>query len=253
MVVYCVARWGEVFETAESRKFKRLPWISERTDFNSTGWQQGLDHFGPVKWLQVYGAWMVIVRVAAAAKVRGRLSGDKGEPYSAARIARPAGVDPEIVSECMAWAVSVGWLVPAEDSPPGDSPGNLPAVSVDHMTTERNGTERNGTTTERNGTVPGAEPSRADVLKNTNAAAAAQPDRAAEPKQQRPRSAERASSESRPGRVAFLQLVERSELLQQLEQLPVVSNAPQWLGSVFGRDRLRPDMITTGKPADWLA
>lgn len=254
MVVYCVARWCEVFETSESRKFKRLPWIAERTDFNSTGWQQGLDHFGAEKWLQIYGAWMVIVRVAAAAKVRGRLSGDKGEPYSAARIARPAGVDPAVVSECIQWAAEVGWLVPVSESP-GESPDNLPAAAETFTTTERYGTERNGTITERNGTEPAAEPSRADDVEQQNTGAK---NTSCTPKSRSipPSSSveKRTSSEgNRPGRVSFATAIERSELLQQLEQRPVTSNTPQWLGSVFGRDRLRPDMVTTGNAWPFLA
>lgn len=131
--VYQVARWSEVFETAESRKYRRLPWISERTDFDSTGWQQGLDQFGPTEWCSIYGAWMVIVRVAAAGKTRGVLAGDKGEPWTAARIARPAGVDAALIQRAMDWAVSIGWLIPvtAAVSPPGDCRENLPAIGTE--------------------------------------------------------------------------------------------------------------------------
>lgn len=161
--VYEVARWTEVFETAESRKYKRLPWISERVDFDSTGWQQGLDDFGPDEWLRVYGAWMVIVRTAATAKVRGRLCGDKGEPWSPARIARPAGVDPGLIAQAMQWAIKIGWLLPVDPAaiePPEESSGNLPERRENIIATERNGTVRN--VTARNGTPrsPAAEPSR---------------------------------------------------------------------------------------------
>lgn len=139
--VYQVARWAEVFETAESRKYKRLNWIAERTDFNSTGWQQGLEHFGSDGWLVVYAAWMVIVRVAATSKTRGQLSGDKGEPYTASRIARPAGVSSERIQTALDFAVSIGWLVPAEESP-----GDFLQQQEKNIATGPDRTEQNKTT-----------------------------------------------------------------------------------------------------------
>jgi hypothetical protein len=162
MPVYQIARWSEVFETAESRKYKALPWISERTSFDSTGWQQGLDDFGPEEWPRVYGAWMVLVRVAATAKLRGRLAGDRGEPFSAKRIARPSGICPKLIDSTIAWAIKVGWLV---EVLPGDSPGGLPESRENLTATERNGTEHNRT--ERNGTEAApARPGRDDLFLN---------------------------------------------------------------------------------------
>jgi hypothetical protein len=155
MPVFQIARWSEVFETAESRKYKALPWISERTSFDSTGWQQGLDDFGPEEWPRIYGAWMVIVRVAATAKLRGRLAGDRGEPFSAKRIARPSGICPNLIDSTIAWAIKVGWLV---EVLPGDSPGGLPECRENLTATERNGTEHNRT--ERDGTEAAPGPVR---------------------------------------------------------------------------------------------
>ncbi len=234
-VVYAVSQWASTFETGESRKYKRLTWIAERTDFNSTGWQQGLDEFGPEKWLQVYGCWMVVCRVAATAKVRGRLGGDNGEPFSAARIARPAGVSPQLIEECIQWAVKVGWLVP-DGTSPGDSPGDLPERREilpdgpeNTRPTEQNGTEQNPT--ERNGTEHDSEPIRAESFESRQTAAIV-----------------------RPSRVPFSKFVERSELLQALAKHPVQPSGSEMLGSVFGRDQLRPDMITniSGHEKDWL-
>ncbi len=238
--VYRVADWSEVFETAESRKYKHLTWISERTDFNSTGWQQGLDTFGPAKWLQIYGAWMCIVRVAATAKSRGVLCGANGEPYSAARIARPGGVDPDIVAECIEWAITVRWLLPADapgESPdtPGESPGDLPEVREKVQATERNGTTPNET--RRNGTArkKTSEPSRADDEKNQGVTSGT-------------------TGNATPSRVTFRALIERCESLQQLEKHPVTPSpaGANWFGSVFGPDRLRKDMIAHAEPKEWF-
>lgn len=112
-VIYQINRWSEVFETAQSRRYDTLTWVSERVTFLGSGWQRGLDDWGD-KWLAVYGAWMVIVRIAAANKreFRGVLCGEKGEPFSASRIARIPGVSSQAIEECLRWAVKVGWLIP---------------------------------------------------------------------------------------------------------------------------------------------
>lgn len=227
-VVYEIARWSEVFETSESRKLKSLPWIAERTDFTSTGWQAGLDEFGPSEWLAIYGAWMVIVRTAATAKSRGRLCGDKGEPWSAARIARPSGTCPELIARAFSWAVKVGWLVPV-DFTPGDSPDNLPTGREKTTATRHDSTEQDKT--RRNGTGPSAEPSRAEVL-NSN---------------------ESQANSSRPASVKLVKLAKMSPLLQELEQRPVKPSGVLKHGSIFGRDRLRPDHIATADPSFWLS
>ena len=225
-VVYEIARWSEVFETSESRKLKSLPWIAERTDFTSTGWQAGLDEFGPAEWLSIYGAWMVIVRTAATAKSRGRLCGDKGEPWSAARIARPSGTCPELIARAFSWAVKVGWLVPA-DFMSGDSPDNLPTGREKITATRQDSTEQDKT--ERNGTGPLAEPSRAEVSKS-----------------------DESQTTGRPASVKLPQLAKASPLLQELERRPVKGSGVLKHGSIFGRDRIRPDHITTAEPAFWL-
>lgn len=166
MVVYQIARWSEVFETAESRKLKRMTWVAERTDFDSTGWQAGLDEFGPVQWPAIYGAWMVIVRLAANARTRGRLSGDKGEPWTATRIARPSGIAPEIVQQTLDWAIKIGWLVPVSITP-GESAGNLPEHQEKNTPTGPDRTVQNITGPDRTRHAD-TEPSRPDCENESN-------------------------------------------------------------------------------------
>lgn len=229
-VVYEIARWAEVFETSESRKCKTLNWISERVDFTSTGWQQGLDDFGPVEWLAVYGAWMVIVRTAATAKCRGRLCGDKGEPWSVGRIARPSGVAPELIEKAIAWAVKVGWLVAVEYSP-GESPDGIPTHREKPVPT---GHDRTGQDiTERNGTEPAKapEPGRAVELDFDETQQAAS---------------------DKPAAVKLHQLAKQSPLLQQLEDVPVSGSGKMWHGSIFGHDKLKPAFVSEKPDAFWL-
>ena len=225
-VVYEVARWAEVFETAESRKYKTLTWISERTNFDSTGWQAGLDEFGPVEWPRVYGNWMIILRVAATAKVRGRLSGDKSEAWSTFRIARPSGCDPVGINEAFLFAVKIGWLIPV-DVCPEESPGDLPEQQEIHMATKRNGTRQNET--KRNGTEPdeaATVPVRAVIQDSANP--------------------NRPDSEPLHVRAA------RIPLLQQLSEVPVTGSGVVFHGSVFRTDRLKPEHVLEGDTAFWV-
>ena len=166
-VIYQINRWSEVFETAQSRRYDTLTWVSERVTFLGSGWQRGLDDWGD-KWLAVYGAWMVIVRIAAANKkeVRGVLCGEKGEPFSASRIARIPGVSAQAIQECLSWAVKVGWLIPyvkpgsettsdeSSDQSVLNQFSNISEMSDKHTTgrdltgrdvTKPNGTGRDGT------------------------------------------------------------------------------------------------------------
>lgn len=235
-VVFEVARWAEVFETSESRKCKTLNWISERVDFTSTGWQQGLDDFGPVEWLAVYGAWMVIVRTSATAKFRGRLCGDKGEPWSVGRIARPSGVAPELIAKALEWALKVGWLVAVEYSP-GESPGVIPTRREKPVPTGHDITGQD--TTERNGTEP---PEPAEPPEPTG------PGRAVELNSSESQSA----ASDQPAAVKLHQLAKASPLLQHLERVPVTGSGKMWHGSIFGHDKLKPAFVTDKPEAFWL-
>lgn len=237
MTSYAVAKWDETFERAESRKLKSLSWISERTDFNSTGWQQGLDEFGPAAWLQIYGAWMVIVRTAATGKKRGHLCGDKGEPWSAVRIARPSGVCPKLIEQTMEWAVKVGWLVPKEtlsgDSPDasGDSPDDPPDGRGNSRTTEHDTTGQK--TTEQNGTVDDtSDPNRSEssLSKGTH----------------------KDQASDRPASVRLSEFVKRSPWLRDLEKRTVNGSSTRWHGSIWSADRLRKDNVSTAPASFWF-
>lgn len=235
--VYAIARWSEVFETADSRKYKSLPWISERTDFDSTGWQQGLDAFGPVEWPRVYGNWMILVRTAARAKVRGQLSGDKGEAWTVTRIARPSGVDADGMKVAFDFAVKIGWLIPVDTSP-GESPDNLRTRPEIPATTERNGTERNETLrngTERDSTGPG----RAGSFENSEAQETQIKNLKPQPE----------TTNDRPESMPLAVRSRSLPLLKELGNLPLAGSGIEWHGSVFADDRLKAHHITEAPAA----
>lgn len=115
--VLAVSRWADVFETAESRRHKSLIWISVPVSFNSTGLQRLLDEFDGVTAAALYGCWNALLKVAATAPTRGVLAGQKGEPYTAGRLARLSGFPPELFEKLVAWCLRVGWLVDAQAIP----------------------------------------------------------------------------------------------------------------------------------------
>lgn len=234
-VVYEVARWAEVFETAESRKLKHLTWIAERCDFDSTGWQAGLEEFGPVEWPRVYGNWMILLRVAAKGKIRGRLSGDKGEAWTAFRIARPSGCDSVGINDAFNFAVKIGWLVPVETYP-GDSPGNLPDIREKNTPTEHNMTSPNRTKPDRTGP---------DKI-------ATGPDRAGDSSISNLKSQSSDSKADRPDAEPLHVRAKRLPLLQILSERPVKGSGIEWHGSVFGQDKLSAEHVQAATESFWI-
>lgn len=111
MQIYAISRWQEVFEKSDARKAKSLTWISCPVSFNSTGYQSLLEEFDGMTAAALYGAWLALCQVAATSPIRGQLSGQKGEPYTAGRIARLSGLPAELFEKLLPWCIKVGWLV----------------------------------------------------------------------------------------------------------------------------------------------
>lgn len=246
-VVYEVARWAEVFETAESRKYKTLTWISERVDFDSTGWQSGLEEFGPLEWPKVYGNWMILLRVASKAKVRGRLSGDKGEAWTASRIARPSGCNETGIQQAFDFAVKIGWLMPAEISP-GDCRENLPERREKNTATEPNETEHYITKPDRTGPVTREKttgPGRAgdlEIQKNKTSTPC-------DPTKPESSIVNTAQPESEK----LHERAKRMPLLQALAERPVKGSGIEWHGSVFGPDKISHEHVLSSPAEFWIS
>ncbi len=246
--IWKIARWQETSETSESRKYKSLPWISSRVDFNSTGWNEGVCEFG-MDWFAIYCCFDILRRVAATSKIRGVLCGEKGEPFTARRILMqahcfiPGMQDAESLMErCIEWSKKVGWLIPFD--PSGESSDDIPTRRENLTATERNGTEQNRTLrngTERNATPDESPPCRAVVLETSELPNA----------EQRPTKAAKPPNGNRPAPEPLAERAKRTPILQQLATVPV-SPAGNWLGSVFRRDKLKQDDIHSKPAAFWV-
>lgn len=139
--VLAIAKWSEVYETAESRRHNSLHWISMPIDFNSTGFNRLLDEFGDEA-AAVYGAWCALVAFAAKQQTRGVLANSRGEPVSWHHVSRDSGFPAKLFETLARWAVKVGWLLPVDSGvaqenchsaqpSPSRRPGKLPSCPGD--------------------------------------------------------------------------------------------------------------------------
>lgn len=124
-----IARWDEVFETAESRRHSTLRWVSMPIEFHSAGYQAMVDEFGPDH-PAIYGAWCALVALAATMPVRGRMANSRGVPLSAEAIARMTCMPVSVMQRLIEWATKpeICWIYaekagtdPAQH-PPSDGP-----------------------------------------------------------------------------------------------------------------------------------
>jgi hypothetical protein len=140
VTVYAIAKFEQKFVKSDSRKMKVPAWVSLPTSFDSTGYHALHDEFDGPTACMLYGAWCILLKIAAVAPIRGQLGGQKGEPYSFRRLERDSrGVPAEVFEKLFEWAIRVGWLVAVDplqatsghesdhlQTAPRQSPGNLP-------------------------------------------------------------------------------------------------------------------------------
>jgi len=115
--------WDNTFETAETRKRKRLGWVMVPTDFNSAGYVE-LMSLGS-RGVTAFGVFIAICqwsagtsgRSAGTSGERGRLSRSDGRPISLSTLAKTMRIDEAIVVDAVdvLTSESVGWI--CEETP----------------------------------------------------------------------------------------------------------------------------------------
>jgi hypothetical protein len=129
MEVWRITKWDEVFENAESRRIKNLDWVAWPINLGSAGYDSLIEEFGPDA-PAIYGAWCVLVCVAAKCPVRGTLTDSKGRPMSVSRIAMKAHMPAEVFQRLVDWASTEGvqWIeVTTHPAPAHSTPIARPA------------------------------------------------------------------------------------------------------------------------------
>lgn len=105
-----VARWSEVFETAESRRHRQLVWIAQPVKLNSSGYLALVTRFKGLQRAAVYGAWCALLKAAAIAPRRGVLASSEGVPYTPEILELITHMPVEAFELLIPWAENVGWL-----------------------------------------------------------------------------------------------------------------------------------------------
>lgn len=137
MKVLRIRKWGEQYETAETRKLKHLGWIALPNKQDGDGYADLLeDQEGPGR----FACWIGILQLASKCAVRGTLVREVGSglvPHDAATIARVTRMPRSLMDSAIPKLLEIGWLewhelaeqpespgAPAEDpGTPGANPG----------------------------------------------------------------------------------------------------------------------------------
>lgn len=137
---YAIRDWDRNFETAESRKLKRLPWVRIPVKLDGWGYANLIDHKdGPAH----FGCWLALVELAALCRPRGALNRPTGEPMTLHDISRQTRIPMALMEAAITRLSSMGWVESPENLPlapdvPGDCRGNPPDTVRD--VTVRDGT-----------------------------------------------------------------------------------------------------------------
>jgi len=127
--IYKIAKWRETFETADSRRFRSLPWISMPTNLGSNGCQMLADAHQDGA-AEVYGIWCILVAIASQAPERGVLATSRGVPYTFDRLAALSQgmASADQFERLFEWAskAEIGWLETWDGIPDQSSPGQHP-------------------------------------------------------------------------------------------------------------------------------
>lgn len=114
--LFRIKNWRKLYETNESRKFKRLPWIKSPCDLQSTGLSIIREHDEAAG---ILGVWELLRQYAASREApRDGSLGRIDSPLSPRAIAIAIGLPESIVATSIPMLVSVGWI---EEIKPGEN------------------------------------------------------------------------------------------------------------------------------------
>lgn len=137
-VAYRIKDWNVHFENNRTRELKRLEWVPIPTKHDSDGFTQLMSHPNGTAH---YGAWVLIVEVAAKCKVRGTLSrygagfshdaAGGVKAYDSESLSRVCRGSAEVFAEVLPRLLEIGWLetVNIEDGTVCEEQPNNPAPS----------------------------------------------------------------------------------------------------------------------------
>ena len=145
---YRIKDWNIHFENNRTRELKYMDWIPIPNRHDGDGYTTLVDRENGASLL---GAWLAILQVASRCDVRGTLLRDAATPHDATSISRITRIPKNVIEAALEVLVEeCKWVeIIGETENPAPIPHN-PAPSCGEVTTERNGTERNGIDREKN-------------------------------------------------------------------------------------------------------
>lgn len=125
MNLYVIRDWELHYEKAQSRQVGRVSWVSLPVKHDGLGFRRLMTRPDGIG---MYGAWVLIVQVAAKCTVRGRLADEKGRPLSAGDLSLKTGAPSSVFEEALNLFSSeeIGWL----DASNWERADSVPIVSL---------------------------------------------------------------------------------------------------------------------------
>ena len=106
--IFRIKQWQKLYETHETKKYKRLGWIKSPCDLQSTGLSIIREHDDAAG---IIGVWVLLRKYAASREApRDGVIGRIDSPLSLRAIAIAIGLPEQIVVTAMPILVSVGWI-----------------------------------------------------------------------------------------------------------------------------------------------
>ena len=123
VTAYRIHGWSEVFEKNRTRELKTMIWVAMPTKHDSDGFTELMDH---VNGTAHYGAWCLMVQVAAKSRPRGTLMRDCGTSHNPESLSRLTRAPASVFKAAIPRLVSIGWLEVY------DNPAGIPQASRRH-------------------------------------------------------------------------------------------------------------------------
>ncbi len=104
---YRINQWDKLFETAETKRLKKMSWVPVPNKHDGLGYRTLVSARNG---FQTYAAWILILQVASKCPVRGLLTDSSGRPLSPADLEFKTGVPKHVFESAMTPLCEVGWL-----------------------------------------------------------------------------------------------------------------------------------------------
>ena len=102
-----ISRWEDVFEIAQSRKYKNLTWFSMPNDYSSGGI---LETLSKSEGLEFVGIWFLLLQMASKMPKRGVFVSDSGKVITLKRIALTLRIDENKLKNAVNHFYDIGWI-----------------------------------------------------------------------------------------------------------------------------------------------